>query len=1447
MSKKNKDPFPITDVYHVTDTLVDAATVVVTDLCENLSNSINTYDDGIFDDLKKIKTKKFNAISVGNGADGCYPVWVGVDRLNKVRKIFASVNGGLSGGFSFFDKQKNRKLTSWSFNKRDLNDQFFGRANNEKIKRLKLFDLKVNSGAIAVADHGGHFGFEHHDYIIEALNEKYFKIGNIYQNNYPIGLFNFHYGEKKKPTASSFKSSQIHDKKVVNLSDFKEIKYTEFLSRLLDENCYPTKYIFEKYIKEEKGYRDHIIELKIKNEKISSNYLSNRLPKALKILEKQNKILFRNNFKEVHQIRKAQFKNFISSIIKDLETTELKPLKLEKKQKNEKEIKSKLNIDKPGLPYIQDTFYDGYKLKKEPSLKESATIPVKNGKYPCYIHSYSQKDEYDDYEYNNVFVTIEGIENCYLNRDKNGDIFFDKSFRECLSLKEHIRKKSKSISLDKIDLRKTESLDQLEKINFVENLTLHGFQDFENWNGLSKLKNLKKLSLISCEVSFTATTNFFKNLYSLPKLEELIIDDSSRIPLPNLRKFPKNLYFKKLKSYVVNFRKDWTKSEHENYQNYKGYGGENLWFLQSHLPNINEFPNFEKFKSLKKINLYNYFNEDMREGHLFGYEESSFDGQISKINKLIKSSKIKEIKIYGYDFKELNELANTRFLDAALKITSNTKAKINGIKQNTLKKISKNPLFSAKEKINKIILSNKIEEFYEPKLTSLKNNCVKLNYFSILNDKENRSLLNDTFNKPIEDLIIKPAYQFFRSESVYFDTFDPVKKFIEKNKNLKKIVFEEDGLSVDDHGDMEGRFGHEESRMFNKFILYSLNKNKNLKVIFKHTKLKTSPNQKFDLNKSIDLERYIKIFEMFRILDDSKDLKNRFFIENLNRKEIDMIVENFLLEKVNSIVVLDDNWGWNDSKVVRDVEFFDKYSHFEDPNPFTINLEKIEMSLNYKGDEKYPNESKFINEMYEDGNLWKFNSDKFNHFLNNSNYEEPIIVVKQKFLDRSKKIIFKNIKHYYYFCTPTYSFDEYDNITYNKFWKDEEKFNFPKSIKFNQLETLNLIGGRDVHIKSLLKNINTNNLKQIVLSNCIGKKREMPHLPKLENLVLSDKYTEKSKSFSKFSELPNLKNLELLSLFNHQSNGHRWMTTEFDFTDIYKLSKIKYLKVNEINPEYLPPLKTLKNIEELELSFKLITGDMYSDEGTIDKNLVDENFEFLNSYKKLKKLKINLPSDTSSVKGPNLLSFVNKDLEELELNIYFLDENMGNGNKTINYICKKFKKLKKLKLAITRNENFERSEKLKITFFRKTGEKWEYNKDGPRPFKLDFKIISKLKNLEHFIFNQKYNDKMGFKILNPIHITKLRKLKKINISDIKFSSKDLETINEITTGKRDRFLKDKKKKNKSIVNEYSLSDKDKKIYDKLDKEINFGSPYSDYAYDTIEGILKERKKKKIEI
>ena len=114
-----KDPYPITDVYHIANTLVDGATVTVTDLCENLSNSFDTDTYRIEEEIKKIDTKKFNSISVSNGADGVYPVWAGVDKNNKVRKIFVETNAG-----SFLDMET-RALVSWHWNKSDMNDQFF--------------------------------------------------------------------------------------------------------------------------------------------------------------------------------------------------------------------------------------------------------------------------------------------------------------------------------------------------------------------------------------------------------------------------------------------------------------------------------------------------------------------------------------------------------------------------------------------------------------------------------------------------------------------------------------------------------------------------------------------------------------------------------------------------------------------------------------------------------------------------------------------------------------------------------------------------------------------------------------------------------------------------------------------------------------------------------------------------------------------------------------------------------------------------------------------------------------------------------------------------------------------------------------------------------------------------------------------------------------------------
>ena len=105
----------------------------------------------------------------------------------------------------------------------------------------------------------------------------------------------------------------------------------------------------------------------------------------------------------------------------------------------------------------------------------------------------------------------------------------------------------------------------------------------------------------------------------------------------------------------------------------------------------------------------------------------------------------------------------------------------------------------------------------------------------------------------------------------------------------------------------------------------------------------------------------------------------------------------------------------------------------------------------------------------------------------------------------------------------------------------------------------------------------------------MGSVRDFPYCPELKTLVITDRHCEKAENYSNFKNLPSLEHLEFKSLFNYNDDRSEWCTTEFDFTDIYKLSKLKFLKLNQLNPEYLPPLKTLKNLEDLNLSFKIIT------------------------------------------------------------------------------------------------------------------------------------------------------------------------------------------------------------------------------------------------------------------
>ena len=1430
--KKNKDPYPIVSTYLVTYNLVDAATVTVTDLCENLSNNFDTHDEGIVDEMTNIDTRKFNSVSVSNGADGAYPVWLGVDKFHKVRKIFANTNESNTSGF--LDDKNNHEYISWSFHKSDLNDQFFEK-NDHNLKRLKLFDIKINSSAIYVGDHGGNFGYEHHDEVIKYIDEKYFKENGIYQKNYPLGLYKFTYGSREVSKPSSFSESKIHDEKAQGINKFKDVNYNEFLSNLLNEKQYPTKYIFDKYLIEDFDY-ENVSEFNLKDKREFANYLLKRLPKAIEILKIQTKILFPKKFKEVFELRKNQFEDFIFSIVKDIEPQELN---LPTFNRPEKKIvnNNKLWFEKVGLPTVQDTLFEGFKLKSETSLKETVIIPVKNGKYPCYVHSYPADTGDDDFKYNVVNIVIEGIEGCYLNKNNLGQLVFNKNYKESGLIRDHIKNKSKKIKIDQIDLRDSESIKELEKINFVEELELHGLMGIKSWKSLSKLKSLKKLKLVSCEVNGLTSKDFFENLYSLNKLEEFIIDDSCHIIVPSKNEISKKLYPKNLKTYTIKFRENWKKGD-EKYPEHKGYGDSGLDFLYGSLPNIYKFPNFEKFKSLEKLKIYNYFDHDQKEGMLFNYEYE-FEDYYETINGLCKNSNIKDIWIYGYNFKQANELASTRFLEAALKLTKDTIVRVNGINKSTLKNVYDKPISSTAVKIKKLILVNKIEEFYEQKLISQEKDMISLNYFANLEDKKNGGgFLNDVLNQQIEEITIKPAYQFFKSENVYDDTLKPIEDHVKKNKKLKKVIFEFDGVNLDGYGDMDGSWGSWQNEVFGDTIAKWTEDNINLEIIIK-----------FDESKN-DFEKYLIVF-LVKALKKNSKIGNRITIPQIDDKKINEIISNYLKDRVIGIIVIGDHDYQND-KNFDDIEVLTK-SMFE-MMELKRNAGTIPISFE-SGDKNFSEFwSRFIDNFSwsEEGN---YIVDTFKNDWEGDG-DNTITFVKESYLKKNKKVIFNNIKNYFYFAQSVYD----DNEGFDRLYEQNDKFIIPNSVKFNKPEQIHISGGGKLKFDDFVKQVDVSELKKLTLHKVLDTHLSIPYMPNLKELDIDHRLNENSNiniwegakkedvvylrenekqiTYSGFKNLPKLKTLAITNLNAEcidKKNKYKNQQAKINFAGIGKIKTLNQVHLGGYDYKDLSKCIELKNVEKI--NFHSLDADQRKE--------VDHNtFSFLKKFKNLKRINLDVSHFTDDgiiLNNELFLNNLNINLENLDLSI-----NVENKQKLYDlykYVCKRFKNLKHIKLMTHLKDTGSKiidphySGDKENYIDNKTGKKFKYGKGNPIIF--DVKIFEKLKKLEKLIVTNIGPN--GSKVKNLISVLKMKKLKNIKTSNAPedYPTKDLIKIDKALKKPALAFLNKCKKKNDKIKNQYDLEGKNWTNYKKLDRDLYFGY----HTSDTIESILNDRKKK----
>ncbi|ARJ48790.1 hypothetical protein [Candidatus Pelagibacter sp. RS40] len=698
--KKLRDPYPITDVYLLEMNAVDAATVTVGDLCERLSNDFDTGIDSpsvkeVTEHFKNIDASKYNSISYGNGADGGYSVYVGVDSKNRVKKIFAEATVS-----EYRDHPEDRQsYCSFWWDKEDFNDQFF---NKVPENRIKLFDLNSKSGLIAVGDHAGPlrsllgrnddgFDIDSNSELKEHIDLNYFKKNGIFQNTTPILIVKFSYGLITKAQPSSFGSSVIH-KKLEPHQEPINYTFTEFFSNLLDEGCYPTKYIFEDYLlkintdeyNEDANMYSNFNYIINKNVKLSGEYISNRLPKAIQILKKQTKILFKENFKKAFEIRKKLFEDFIIGIIKDIEPQELDLPTFGKKKQKKKLSEKKLEISHTeGVAEL----FDGYNFREDISFSLSRIIfPVNKGQYPVYLHCYKDK-EFDDGEggeFAYVKIVVEGIKGCYLNKSKKGKLIVNKVNKESPYLRNAIKKKLKYAQVDKIDLRDSKSLNEIEKLKDIEHLVLANMNYIKDWSPLSKLKKLKHLHLDTCIIDWNTASSFFKAIYKLPNLEKLSTDIHTWLREP-FGEFPKNIYPKKLKDFEVIVPKD-LKNEKptDEYSDHKGYAAnDHEQYYMARILQVHNLPNFGKIKSLEKLRYYNYFSVDHKEGNAINILCSEY----LDLSSLKNLNNLKDVWIYGYDFKKSNELRNTKFIDAAKKILKYRKVKINGISEKTFKSL----------------------------------------------------------------------------------------------------------------------------------------------------------------------------------------------------------------------------------------------------------------------------------------------------------------------------------------------------------------------------------------------------------------------------------------------------------------------------------------------------------------------------------------------------------------------------------------------------------------------------------------------------------------------------------------------------------------------------------------------------------------------------------------
>ena len=935
-------------------------------------------------------------------------------------------------------------------------------------------------------------------------------------------------------------------------------------------------------------------------------------------------------------------------------------------------------------------------------------------------------------------------------------------------------------------------LNEIKNPENITNLILKNFNNETNWEELNKFTKLKEIQLENCLID---NNSFFSSISTIKNLK--------------IFRYSSDCYFKnsekKIKINPISIEKVVL-----DFYNIEEINLSLLSLRDNHNNFINSFPNFpNEYQNLKEVEFNNYdafLDYVKKEDYDYEYVDLYQGKDLFYNCDIYNLSRLKKLEnIIFTKNKNDKEISNT-ISDKILSLPNHKKIKIN----NSLIKDIKDQYFKGQ----KMFLDYTYYPYDDNLYTDIKkhskyNDCIEVHWPS---QKYNgyKVKFNELLKQEIEHIIVGPTFDFMWETYVDLEgsSIDDFKKEFLKIKKLKKITFEfpseptvrEDEMLTFENKDYDGY-------IMDKFI--SL-----LHVIFKKN-IEVEIDFK-DVKSFADLgeehSEYIQLFNLFINIQDHKKIKDKFKIKNLNVKQCAEYFEKLVLDKIKSIVVIDDQSNSKILKQFKNIELLHDYEiesglYFLNINSGLISYEVSEINSS--------EDDSFRDFLYEDDDWWvQFAREK--HLLNPGKVK---VIVKKEWLDKSKKLIFKNLNaiSFHLIGKETWMGESFFN---------SKKFNFSKSIDYKNIEYLNISKNFKVDLNDLIK---FEKLSELKFNNHLFELnqnyRDLPPLKKLKKLIFGIGYSAKDDETTKISKIEELAELEELEMDLQTYNRDDDFSARVP-VDLKNLHTLKNLKRLELNFLHLPFLKDIGKLDKLK-NFELINPHIVrvnsgEDFLPVDPPMTEENLSFLKDMSELEKLKLYLPRfnlETHNFNSKKLISLINPNIKELRIDCGFGKDKINEVHDLFNEIIKKFNDLEFLDLTIYCIDAPE----LKYDKRVKGGEEkadLQRNNEAKNPLIIDFLKIKKLKNLKTFkLRNSSY---FGNKILNPIEIINCSKLETINLP-IKIDIKILKEIFDNISSDRTKFLlnmnQDSSYKNKDLIDSrYDLNEEDKKKYDEIKEQ-----------------------------